>query len=100
MISLQSGIRRVVFTDLSGIHQADYGQMLLSNNVLLGSDNTFANGTDPVTGKIERIDFTWNSQITVSNSFALAVFERDDVGVHDSFAIAACTASDGALNPT
>jgi hypothetical protein len=89
-----------VGTDLSGIHQTDYGQMLLSNNVLLGSDNTFANGTDPVTGNIERIDFTWNSPITVSNSFALAVFERGAVGVHDGFAIAAVTAIDGAGNPT
>ena len=89
-----------VGTDLSGIHQADYGQMLLSNNVLLGSDNTFANGTDPTTGNIERIDFTWNSPITVSNSFALAVFERGVSGVHDSFAIAAVTAIDGAGSPT
>lgn len=89
-----------VGTDLSGIHQADYGQMLLSNNVLLGSDNTFANGTDPTTGNIERIDFTWNSPITVSNSFAVAVFERGAAGVHDAFAIAAVTAVDGAGNPT
>lgn len=89
-----------VGTDLSGIHQADYGQMLLSNNVLLGSDNTFANGTDPTTGNIERIDFTWNSPITVSNSFALAVLERGAIGVHDAFAIAAVTAIDGAGNPT
>ena len=86
--------------DLSGIHQADYGQMLLSNNELLGSDNTFANGTDPVTGNVERIDFTWNSPITVSNSFALALFERGAVGVHDAFAITAVTAIDGAGNPT
>ncbi|HET9857925.1 MAG TPA: hypothetical protein VFP99_08825, partial [Chthoniobacterales bacterium] len=89
-----------VGTDLSGIHQADYGQMLLSNNVLVGSDNTFANGTDPTTGNIERIDFTWNSPITVSNSFALALFERGAVGVHDAFAIATVTAIDGAGNPT
>jgi hypothetical protein len=89
-----------VGTDLSGIHQNDYGQMLLSNNILLGSDNTFANGTDPVTGNIERIDFTWNSPITVSNSFALALFERGAISIHDAFAIAAVTAVDGSGNPT
>lgn len=89
-----------VGTDLSGIHQDNYGQMLLSNNVLLGSDNTFANGTDATTGNIERIDFTWNSPITVTNAFALALFERGAVGVHDSFAIAAVTAVDVAGNPT
>lgn len=89
-----------VGTDLSGIHQDDYAQMLLSNNILLGSDNTFANGTDPVTGNIERIDFTWNSPITVTNSFALAVLERGAAGVHDAFAIAAVTAIDASGNPT
>ena len=89
-----------VGTDLSGIHQTDYGQMLLSNNILVGSDNIFANGTDPITGNIERIDFTWNSPITVSNSFALALFERGAVSIHDAFAIAAVTAIDGSGNPT
>ena len=89
-----------VGTDLRGIHQDDYGQMLISNNILLGSDNTFANGTDPTTGNIERIDFTWNSPITVSNSFALAVFDRGAAGMHDAFAIAAVTAVDANGNPT
>lgn len=89
-----------VGTDLSGIHQDDYGQMLLSNNVLFGSDNTFANGTDVTTGNIERVDFTWNSPITVTNAFALAVFERGTAGIHDAFAIAAVTAVDASGNPT
>jgi hypothetical protein len=89
-----------VGTDLSGMHYNDYGQMLRSNNLFGGSDNTFANGTVNTSGNIERIDFTWNSGLTVTNSFAFAVFDRGAVNVHDSFAIAAVTAIDGAGNPT
>lgn len=89
-----------VGTDLSGIHQDDYGQMLRNNNVLLGSDNVFANGTDPTMGNIERVDFTWNSPITVTNAFALAVFDRGIAAGHDAFAVAVVTAVDGAGNPT
>lgn len=89
-----------VGTDLAGQHYNDYGQMLRSNNLFGGSDNTFANGVTNTTGNIERIDFTWNSPITVNNSFALAVFDRGAVNVHDSFAIAAVTAVDAFGNPT
>jgi len=89
-----------VGTNLSGIHQVNYGQMLASNNVFLGSDNTFANGTANTTGNIERLDFTWNNPITVTNALAFAVFDRGAVGVHDSFAIAAVTAIDAFGNPT
>lgn len=99
----QSSIRYTssgVGTNLSGIHAADYGALLASNNILAGSDNTFANGVANTTGNIERLDFTWNSGITVSNSLAFAVFDRGAVGVHDSFAIAAVTAIDGSGNPT
>lgn len=87
-------------TNLSGVHGTDYGQLLTSNNIFAGSDNTFANGTTMTTGNIERLDFTWNSGLTVSNSLAFAVFDRGAVGVHDSFAIAAVTAVDGSGNPT
>ncbi len=87
-------------TNLSGNHEDNYGNMLLSDNVFSGSDNTFANvGTGGQFGNIERVDFTWNSAITVSNSLAFAVFERGAVGVHDGFGIAAITAVDGAGNP-
>jgi hypothetical protein len=89
-----------VGTDLSGIHHDNYAQMLGGNNFLVGSDNIFANGTDPITGNIERVDFTWNSPITVSNSFAFAVFDRGAVNIHDAFTIAVVTAVDGAGNPT
>jgi hypothetical protein len=87
-------------TNLSAMHASDYGAMLSSNNILAGSDNTFANGTTSTTGNIERLDFTWNSGVTVTNSLAFAVFDRGAVGVHDSFAIAAVTAIDGSGNPT
>lgn len=89
-----------VGTDLSGVHYNDYGQMLHSNNLFGGSDNTFANGTVNTSGNIERIDFTWNSGLTVTNAFAFAVFDRGAVNVHDSFAIAAVTAIDAFGNPT
>ena len=87
-------------TNLSGIHETAYGSLLTSNNLFAGSDNTFANGTSNTTGNIERLDFTWNSGLTVSNSLAFAVFDRGAVGVHDSFAIAAVTAIDASGNPT
>ena len=86
-------------TNLSGIHQSSYGQLLSSNNIFMGSDNTFANGTTNTTGNIERLDFTWNSGLTVTNSLAFAVFDRGAVGVHDSFAIAAVTAIDDRGTP-
>lgn len=89
-----------VGTDFSGVHYDDYGQLLRNNNILGGSDNTFANGTVNTSGNIERLDFTWNSPLTVTNSFAFAVFDRGAAGVHDSFAIAAVTAIDAFGNPT
>lgn len=89
-----------VGTDLSGIHQDNYGPMLRNNTIFGGSDNTFANGTTPDLGNIERIDFTWNSALTVTNALAFAVFERGAATVHDSFAIAAVTAVDASGNPT
>jgi len=58
--------------------------MLRNNNVFLGSDNVFANGTDPLTGNIERVDFTWNSPITVTMRWPSLSFERGAVGVHDA----------------
>ena len=87
-------------TNLSGIHDSTYGQLLTSNNIFAGSDNTFANGTVNTTGNVERLDFTWNSGLTVTNALAFAVFDRGAVGAHDSFAIAAVTAIDALGNPT
>jgi hypothetical protein len=91
-------------TNLSGVHESLYGPMLLGNNLFSGSDNSFAN-TAPsnalhTVGNIERIDFTWNSAITVSNSLAFAIFERGAAAVHDSFAMAAVLSVDANGNPT
>ena len=91
-----------VGTNLAGVHEDNYARMLLSNSVLSGSDNTFANSNTAVAtiGNIERLDFTWNSAITVTNSLAFAVFERGAVAQHDGFGIAAITAIDAFGNPT
>lgn len=91
-------------TNLSGVRESSYGPMLLGNNLFSGSDNTFGNAAaanaQQTIGNIERLDFTWNSGITVNNSFAFAIFERGDAGVHDSFAIAAVLAVDANGSPT
>lgn len=91
-----------VGTNLSGVHQNSYGAMLKSNDLFGGSDNTFANTSSSAetVGNIERLDFTWNSGLTVTNALAFAVFERGVVGVHDSFAIAAVLSIDAFGNPT
>jgi hypothetical protein len=89
-----------VGTDISGAHQDNYAQMLLSNNVLAGTDNIFANGTTSTTGNIERVDFTWNTPMAVNSGLAFAVFDRGTVGVHDAFAIAAVKGVDASGNPT
>ena len=89
-------------TNLAGVHEDNYPRMLLSNSVLSGSDNTFAND-NPATntiGNIERVDFTWNSAITVTDALAFAVFERGAAAQDDGFAIAAITAIDALGNPT
>ncbi len=89
-------------TNLAGRHQDNYGQMLISNSTLLGSDNTFANSgaTASTVGNIERIDFTWTLGITVTSALTFAVFERGVAGQHDGFGIAAVTAIDALGNPT
>jgi hypothetical protein len=89
-------------TNLAGMHEDDYPRMLLSNSVLSGSDNTFANSDTAVLtiGNIERVDFTWNAAITVTDALAFAVFERGVAAQHDGFAIAAITAIDALGNPT
>ena len=73
----------------------DLATLLLGNNILRGSDNTFANGTDPTTGNVERIDFLFNtSGITANTSTGFAVFDRGAAGQHDAFKIAVITGWD------
>ena len=76
-----------------------YGSLLLGNNILRGSDNTFANGTDASSGNIERLDFLFSATgLVASVTTSLAVFDRGAVGVHDSVKIAVITGWDSVNN--
>ncbi len=79
-------------------HSEDYGQLLLGNNINRGSDNTFANGTGPTTGNIERLDFVFTGSLTANASMGFAVFDRGASSVHDGFKIALITGWDGVNN--
>jgi hypothetical protein len=72
--------------------------LLLGNNILRGSDNTFANGTGATDGDIERLDFVVSGGLTASLSTAFAVFDRGDAGVHDSVKIAVITGWNSSTN--
>ncbi len=78
-------------TTFSGVHETNYADLLLGNNLYVGSDNTFANGTATNTGNIERLDFVFTSGITAASNLAFSVWDRGDAGVHDGFKIAAIT---------
>ncbi|WP_438481096.1 PEP-CTERM sorting domain-containing protein [Oleiharenicola lentus] len=76
-------------------YSTTYANLLLGNNLLRGSDNTFANGTGALEGNIERLDFVFNeSGIVSSNDTAFAIFDRGLIGVHDSVKIAVITGWD------
>ena len=86
-------------TDMAPTYATDYASLLLGNNILRGSDNTFANGIDATSGNIERLDFVFSAAgltSTVSTSFA--IFDRGAVGVHDSVKIAVITGWDSVNN--
>ncbi len=85
-------------TNMYAPHATDYGTLLKSNNLLAGSDNTFANGTAANTGNIERLDFIFKSGITATSSLSFAVFDRGDAGVHDGFGIAVITSLNGSVD--
>ncbi len=77
----------------------DYATLLLGNNILRGSDNTFANGTAASEGNIERLDFVFSAAgITSSISTSFAIFDRGAVGVHDNVKIAVITGWDSVNN--
>ena len=83
----------------SATYATDYASLLLGNNILRGSDNTFANGTDATSGNIERLDFVFNpSGITANLSTSVAVFDRGAIGVHDNVKIAIITGWDSVNN--
>lgn len=72
--------------------------LLLGNNILRGSDNTFANGTGATEGNIERLDFVFAGGLTASLSTAFSVFDRGAAGAHDSVKIAVITGWDAINN--
>ena len=86
-------------TDMAATYATDYASLLLGNNLLRGSDNTFVNGTDATSGNIERLDFVFNaSGITSSIATSIAIFDRGAIGVHDGVKIAIITGSDSVNN--
>ena len=85
-------------TATDGTYQPTLNKVLLGNNVLMGSDNTFDNGTTNTTGNIERIDFVWNSGIKIGSTDGFAVFDRGAVNAHDAFRIAVITGWDAVNN--
>jgi hypothetical protein len=80
-------------------YATDYATLLLGNNILRGTDNTFANGTGTSTGNIERIDFLFSATgITASAATSFAIFDRGAVGQHDYVKIAVITGWDSTNN--
>jgi hypothetical protein len=80
-------------------YATDYASLLLGNNLLRGSDNTFANGTDPTTGNIERLDFVLSaSGVAATAATAFAVFDRGAANAHDGVKIAVITGWDSVNN--
>lgn len=86
-------------TQFSAPYATTYSSLLLGNNILRGSDNTFSNGTGAADGNIERLDFLFSSSgITASTSTAFAIFDRGAVGQHDYVKIAVITGWDSVNN--
>jgi len=86
-------------TDFAATYANTYDSLLLGNNLLRGSDNTFANGTGTNTGNIERLDFLFNSSgITSTIATAFAVFDRGNATEHDTVSIAVITGWDSVNN--
>jgi hypothetical protein len=86
-------------TQFSGTHANTYSSLLLGNNLLRGSDNTFANGTVGNQGNIERLDFLFSaSGFAATTSTSFAVFDRGEIGVHDYVKIAVITGWNNSTN--
>ncbi|MEI6107616.1 MAG: PEP-CTERM sorting domain-containing protein [Opitutae bacterium] len=85
-------------TALNGQYKATLNEVLLNNNVYMGTDNTFDNGAANTTGNIERLDFAWNAGIQIGLTDGFAVFERGAANGHDAFSIAVITGWDSVNN--
>lgn len=72
------------------------------NNLNVGVDNMFANGTDGNGNysNIERVDFVFSGGLTSASSKGFAVIERGNVGDHDAFGIVAITSISQDGTPT
>jgi hypothetical protein len=83
----------------SAPYATSYSDLLLGNNILRGSDNTFANGTDSSSGNIERLDFLFNATgLTSSIQTSFAIFDRGLATEHDYVKIAVITGWDSTTN--
>jgi hypothetical protein len=100
-------------TSLAAAYDTNGNNVLLGNNLYVGSDNTFINNnasTSPNQSDVERIDFllgttstvgsnTVSAGIAASSDLTFAVFDRGAVNAHDSFDIALITGYDVSGNP-
>jgi hypothetical protein len=82
-------------TQFRAPYATSYDSLLLGNNILRGSDNTFTNTPAGASaGNIERLDFILsNSGVAATADMAFAVFDRGLAGLtaHDSVKIALIT---------
>jgi hypothetical protein len=78
---------------MDGTKPTSVGQVLSTNNILVGSDNIFSNTGDPNgdNDQVVRVDLLLSSPLTASESTAFAVYDRGLAGQHDAFEIAAIT---------
>jgi hypothetical protein len=100
-------------TSLNGAYNTSANNVLLGNNLYVGSDNLFVNNngsTTPNQSNVERVDFefgttgttdgqTTSAGISASTTLALAVFDRGVVDAHDAFNIALIMGYDANGNP-
>lgn len=100
-------------TSLKAAYNTNANNVLLGNNLYVGSDNLFVNNngsSTPNQSNVERIDFefgstgttggqTTSSGISATSSLALAVFDRGVVNAHDAFNIALIMGYDANGNP-
>ncbi|MDQ3159898.1 MAG: PEP-CTERM sorting domain-containing protein [Pseudomonadota bacterium] len=73
-----------------------------TRNLLVGSDNLFANRGDPTgnVSNVERVDFIFRNGLLTSDSRGFSIFDRGISREHDGFNIVAITALDDAGAPS
>lgn len=75
---------------------SNFSQAFSGNNLLVGTDNLFANSGNTVGNdtNVERLDVLFPFGFQASSSNAFAVFDRGNIDQHDPFKIAAITSVD------